>query len=152
MEIYLKKGTDRTILTCKRENGTSTYENLGPSFPNHDIAHFVVETQFKLEKGFFGYIKAGMTIAELSDKNIIKNLDAEVWLAEILARNLQALGSSASTMEQYIELVNLETKNMSGIKVPYIDLKVIVTLKKEFDNLCEKWDSLSENNTLKLIF
>jgi len=33
-----------------------------------------------------------MTITELSDKEIIKNLDSETWLSEIMARNLQSIG------------------------------------------------------------
>ncbi len=87
MEIIIAKGKNRNMLTCKRENGTSTSVNLGPEIPNHDIAHYVVETRFNLRDGFYGKIQSGMTIQELSDKEVIKSLGAETWLSEIMARN-----------------------------------------------------------------
>ena len=152
MEICLKKGFNRNVLTCRREDGTSTHQNLGPSFPYHDIAHYVVEKKLNLENGFYGQIRSGMSIAELSDKNVIKHLASEAWLAEILTRNLQALSSHAATLEQYSELILLEAKNMSINKVPQMDLKVIVEMRNEYATLCNKWDALSENETLKLIF
>ena len=68
MEIIITKGKDRNTLTCKRNNNTSTSYSLGPDLPNHDIAHYVVEKKFDLQKGFYGNIKSGMSIEELSDK------------------------------------------------------------------------------------
>ena len=106
MEIIITKGKNRNTLTCKRKDGTLTSVNLGPNIPNHDIAHYVVEKEFKLENGFYGKVKSGMTIEELSDKEIIRNLDSETWLSEIMARNLQSIGSGAAKTEQFIELMN----------------------------------------------
>lgn len=62
-----------------------------------------------------------MTIEELYDKKIIQNLGSETWLSEIMARNLQSIGSDAAKTEQFIELVNWESKNISGIRVPIMN-------------------------------
>jgi len=152
MEIIITKGKNRNILTCLRTDGSLTSENLGPDIPNHDIAHYVVETKFKMTNGFYGKIKLGMSISELSDKEIIKKLDSETWLSEIMARNLQSIGSGAATVEQYIELVKWEAENINGIKIPNMNLKEIKEMKKTFDSLCEKWNLISENEQLKLTF
>ena len=152
MEIRITKGKNRNTLTCKRTDGSLTSENLGPNLPNHDIAHYVVETKYNMTNGFYGKLKSGMSIAELSDKNIIKNLDSDVWLSEIMARNLQSISSGGSTIEQYIELINWETKNMKGIKVPNMTLTDIQEMKNTFDYLCKKWGLVAENKHLKLTF
>ena len=152
MEIIITKGKNRNILTCKRKDRTQTSYNLGPNIPNHDIAHYVVEKQFNLQYGFYGKIKSGMTIEELSNKEIIKNLSSETWLSEIMARNLQSIGSGAAKIKQFIELINWEAQNVSGIRVPDMNLTDIKKMKFEFDKLCEKWDLTPENGELKLIF
>ena len=152
MEILITKGKNRNTLTCKRNDGTLTSINLGPNIPNHDIAHYVVEKEFKLENGFYGKVKSGMTIEELSDKEIIKNLGSEIWLSEIMARNLQSIGSGAAKIEQFIELIHWESQNIEGIKVPNMSLPIIEKMKSDFDQLCERWDLIAENESLKLLF
>ena len=152
MEIIITKGKNRNTLTCKRKNGTLTSVNLGPDIPNHDIAPYIIEKEFKLENGFYGKIKSGMTIEELSDKEIIRNLDSETWLSEIMARNLQSIVSGAVKTEQFIEIINWEAQNLSGIRVPNMNLRDIEKIKSKFDKLCEKWNLIPENGELKLIF
>ena len=99
MEIRITKGKNRNLLSCKRKDGTMTSLNLGPDIPNHDIAHYVVEKAFRLEQGFYGKLNAGMTIEELSNKENIKKFGPETWLSEIMARNLQSLGSEAANID-----------------------------------------------------
>jgi len=152
MEILITKGKNKNTLTCKRNDGTFTTSTLGPDIPNHDIAHYVVEKEFNLENGFYGKIRSGMTIEELSNKEIIKKLDSETWLSEIMARNLQSISSGAVNPEQFIELIKWEAQNIDGIKVPNINLTDVKKIKAEFDQLCEKWNLIPENGDLKLIF
>ena len=152
MEIILKKGLLRNTLTCKRKNGSFTSANLGRDIPNHDIAHYVVERYFKIQGGFFGTIKSGKTIAELSDPEEIKNLGPETWLSEIMARNLQAIGSGTASIEQYSDLIRWEVTSMKGIQIPTINLTDIEEMKSDFKMLCKKWDALLENEELNLIF
>ncbi|MBU3012702.1 hypothetical protein KO506_14910 [Polaribacter vadi] len=152
MEIIITKGKNRSTLSCKRKDGSITSQNLGPDFPNHDIAHYIVEKKFKLENGFYGKIKSGKTIVELSDKEIIKTFGAETWLSEIMARNLQAIGAGAVNIKEYIELIIWEAKNMNGIKVPEMLLSDIKNMKQDFDKLCKDWNSMSENEQLRLNF
>jgi len=152
MEIILTKGKNRNTLTCKRQDGSITSINLGPNVPNHDLAHFIAEKKFKLKKGFFGNIKEGKTIAELSDSELIQNLSPETWLSEILARNLQSLRSGAVKIEQFTEIIKWESKKINGIKVPKMDFVDVSEMKQDFDNLCEKWNVIPENEEMKLLF
>ncbi len=152
MEIIITKGNNRNTLTCKRENNTTTSLNLGPDLPNHDIAHYVIETKFNMKKGFYGAIKSGMSIEELSDKNTIKKLGSESWLAEIMTRNLQGIGSGAVAIEQFIALVKWEAKGFKNMTIPEMDINMIKDLKTEFDYLCDRWDKIPEGAQLNLTF
>ncbi len=93
-----------------------------------------------------------MTIKELSDPEIIKTLGPESWLAEIMARNLQAMGSQAANPEQYLELVQWETQNHKGIKVPNMTSKDVEAMAAEYNRLCTDWDILLENESLEFVF
>ena len=139
-------------MTCIRQDGSSTSVNLGPNVPNHDFAHFIVENKFKLIEGFFGNIKAGKTIAELSDSELIKDLSPETWLSEILARNLQSLRSGALEIAQFAEIVKWESEKINGIVVPKMDFEDVREMKQDFDNLCEKWDLIQESEEMKILY
>jgi len=152
MEIIITKGKNRNTLTCKRKDGTRTSTNLGPDIPNHDIAHYVIEKQFQLTNGFYGKVQSGMNIQDLSDKEVIKSLDSETWLSEIMARNLQSIGSGASKTENFTELVLWEAQNMNGVRVPDINPSDVKHMESAFHQLCAKWESIPENGILKLIF
>lgn len=152
MEIILTKGKNRNTLTCKRQDGSFTSVSLGPNAPNHDFAHFIAENKFKLEKGFFGSIKAGKSIAELSDSILIQDLSPETWLSEILARNLQSLRSGAVEIEQFVEIIKWESEKISGIKVPEMNFEDVSEMKQDFDSLCKKWNLIRENEEMKLLF
>ncbi|MEO6346719.1 MAG: hypothetical protein ABIO60_02310 [Aquaticitalea sp.] len=152
MEIVLRKGKNRNILTCKREDGSSTSINLGPNIPNHDFAHYVVENKFNLTRGFFGNIKNGKTISELSESDIIQDLPPETWLSEILARNLQSLRSGGVEIEQFVSIIKWEAEKITGIEIPKINIADVCEMKQDFDNLCEKWTLLGENKEIKLYF
>lgn len=151
MKIILLKGKNRNTLSCIREDGTLTRANLGPGIPNHDIAHYVVETNFNLKNGFFGKIKSGMSIEDLSDKEIIAKLESETWLSEILARNLQSIGSGAVKADEFIKLVYLESQNGKRIEVPNMTFADVQKMIGVFNQLCQEWKSIPENENLNLI-
>ena len=152
MKIEITRQTGRSRLTCRREDGSFTSENLGPDFPIHDLAHYVVETKFDLPDGFYGHIRSGMSIQELSDKAVIKKLGMGSWLAEILTRNLQALTSGACRPEEYLELVEWEIASMGEVDIPAMSLPDILEMKAQLEALAVRWDRLRDGETLTLNF
>ena len=152
MKITFVKGSDRNQLICQRSDGWRTRADLGPGLPMHDLAHYVVEKYLGLEKGFFGNIKSGMTIQELSDKEIIKTLGPESWLSEVMARNIQALMSSASTEENYMELVRWEADVNQNFTPPDLTVDEVRNLKVQFGQLYAQWMALMPGEKLILEF
>jgi len=152
MDIILRKGSHRNTLTCIRTDGTVTRINLGPNIPHHDLAHYVVEKQLNLKQGFYGKIKSGMTIEQLSDKTIIKTLDGETWLSEIMTRHLQSLGANTIKVEEFVTLIHWETQTNKHTEAYKVDLNTAKVIKHEFETLCDTWDLLLDNETLELKF
>jgi len=152
MKITLLKKENRNQLTCVRPDGSYVTANLGPSLPHHDLAHYVVEKQFQLKNGFFGNIERGYSVAELSDKEVMKSLDHEVWTAEVLARALQSLFSGTCTTDQFGPLVNAELAHWSSARVDHISSITLEAALQEFRGLVDRYRALHEGEALELHF
>lgn len=152
MQIRITKKGNKGLLSCTRQDGTNTTHTLGPDFPHHDMAHFIVESKFKLKDGFFGSIQQGRSIDELNDKEVIKGLGPETWLAEILTRNLQAVCSGAVNARDYEEIVRWELERFDGIKFPGVTEEEVLNMKSELESLATQWDNLSEHGSMIFTF
>lgn len=152
MKITLLKKENRNQLTCVRPDGSHVTANLGPSVPHHDLAHYVVEKRFQLKNGFFGNIERGYSVAELSDREVMKSLDHEVWTAEVLARGLQSLFSGACTADQFAPLVNAELANWSSARVDHISNVTLAAALEEFRALVARYRALDYGEALELDF
>ncbi len=151
MNITITRKESRNVLRCAREDGTSVTVELGPGLPHHDLAHYVIERKLRLKGGFFGKIADGYSVAQLSDKDIIKTLGAETLIAEVVARALQSLSSGACTLEQFMELVNAE---LSHWKVATLAIQTDTTTEMltEFKSLVERYGDLKNGQSVKLQF
>jgi hypothetical protein len=152
MQIKITKRNNRNQLTCVRKDGSLVKSDLGPKLPFHDIAHFVVEKTLGLQNGFYGNIKNGYTIEQLSDKQIIKTLGHQTWFAEITTRALQSLSSGACTIEQFAELIETEMKQFSFHYPFKFTEELISKMQNDYKKLLELWDAILEGETLVLEF
>lgn len=152
MKIEIKNKGQRNELICHRENGTLVKSNLGPNVPYHDIAHFVVESSLKLKDGFYGNISKGYSVAELSDKEIIKTLPVESMVAEIITRALQSLYSGATELNQLADLVELEFRAQSIQYTLNLTDEDILQLLSEYELLIQKWDETAEGGSIVFNF
>lgn len=152
MLIRLTKQGSRNKLTCVRADGTFTQVDLGPRLPYHDLAHYVAEKMLKLERGFYGNIRDGFSIEQLSDKDVIRTLEPESMVAEIIARNVQLLGSGTSDAAEFVHLVAEEMQHQRHNSYPELNTGIIDLLKSHYLQLVQEWDALPEGQTLELVF
>ncbi len=149
MKISITKKGDRHQLTCTRADGSRELADLGPALPNHDLAHFVFERKLGLMHGFFGRIAQGHSVAQLSQKETIKNSPAEALIAEIGARALQSLSSGACNVDQFEELVNAELSKWSLPALTF-STDTVEGLLAEFRTLQARFRALRAGETLDL--
>jgi hypothetical protein len=151
MNIVITRKESRNLLKCVREDGTAMTAELGPGLPHHDLAHYVIERKLGLTGGFFGKIADGYTVAQLSDKDIIKTLGAQTLIAEVVARALQSLSSGACTADQFIELINAELV-LWRIAALAIEPSTILEMSIEFQSLVERYSALKNGQSIELQF
>lgn len=152
MKITIVKKDKRNKLVCTRDDSSTTMEDLGPSYPYHDIAHFVIESTLKIKRGFYGNILDGYSIQELSDKTVIKTLPPESTVSEILTRALQSLHSGSYTFEQCMPLVHEEIKALNLDYIVNCSNDTLENMLRTYKNYIEKWNALAEGEKIEFIF
>lgn len=151
MNITITKKESRNVLKCIRDDGTTVTAELGPGLPHHDLAHYVIERALGLTGGFFGNIANGYTVAQLSDKDIIRALGPQSLMAEIVARALQSLSSGACTFDQFLELINAELAQWR-ITALALGPEAISAMHTEFKSLVERYRDLKNGQSMELQF
>jgi hypothetical protein len=152
MKIVFTKKQSRGRLTCQRPDGSVTTADVGPRLPHHDLAHYVVESHWRLRLGFYGHIARGRSLAELSDKDVIATLGPEAYLAEVLTRALQALSSGACLRGQFAELVNAELRSRAIAPPAGLEADVAGKLLDRFRALLQRYEALEAGESLTLEF
>jgi hypothetical protein len=148
MRIRLVKQGSRHRMICIRPDGSSTQTEVGGGLPHHDLAHFVVEKTLGIQSGFYGNIKRGYSIQQLSDKNVIIALPPEAMFAELLTRTLQAVDSGSCAPQDFIDLVRMEAG--PAARLPELTQSVVSALMAEFQAVLRKWNATPETGSLEL--
>jgi hypothetical protein len=152
MKIRISKKENRNILTCIRNDGSYTKVEVNATLPHHDMAHYVIETAFRLKQGFYGMIEKGYSIEELSDKQVIKTLGPESWVAEILTRALQSLSSGACKQEEFASLVKEELGEKAESIIFLQTPAKINELLDSFSSVLNQWNEIHIGGSLELTF
>jgi hypothetical protein len=151
MNIRFTRRGHRCQLRCSRTDGSVTSADLAANLPYHDLAHYVVERRWCLERGFYGNMARGRTVAELSGPDVIRGLGPQSLQAEVLTRGVQSVVSGACAAAQFAELVNTELAHWHAplVAAPVAQVEAVVG---EFKELCAKYRALSEGESLSLEF
>jgi len=147
--VILKKG-GRNQLVCQRDDGSREISELGPNLPLHDLAHFIVERQLGLKKGFYGNINNGFTVKQLSNKDVIKTLHTENAIAEVTTRTLQSLSNGACRQDQFVDLIDLELEPYGMKSAVNLSTAEIEGMLKAYQDLLSKWEQLSDGESLSV--
>lgn len=151
MKIMITRRGRRNQMRCFRSDGSSAFADLGPGLPHHDLAHLVVEREWRLRQGFFGNIAGGYDFAELSDQDLIGTLGPESAQAEVLARALQSVSTGACTAEQFGELVNTELAHWQMPTLP-VTPAMVQAAGAQFKILLDRFEALGDGESLQLEF
>jgi len=150
VKIVFAKKSGRTRMTFRREDGTFTSADVGPSLPAHDFAHLVVERALGLSSGFFVNVANGLTFEQLADAAIIRSLGPEPYVAEILARALGELATGACTCDQYADRVATELGQM-GLEMPAgVSAESAERMLLELESLMRHFGELSPGESMEV--
>jgi hypothetical protein len=105
VEIRLTRlGGDRHRLEIARGDGTGERVELETrSFLRHDLAHYAVEAEVPLARGFWGSLAAGATLQDLAHEAMSAGASPDLALAERLVGPFQSAWAGRLPWEAWVE-------------------------------------------------
>lgn len=151
------KGTP--VLTCTRDDGTSTYSKSrhGAFFGPHDLMHYAVETTLGLKESFFGLVAQGRSIGSFNEPGAVATLPAEAVHTEHIVNQLhqeQTFGTPTNAEEfNRTLLASVAGAKSKGLPPPRMlsedELRLI---RERFAQLLHQYRSLGPEGRIKLEF
>ena len=153
------KRADRPdVLTCVRDDGTSTWMHERPGFVYHDLAHYAAETAFGYRFGFFGLVRSGW---ELSSEHFGRDprtraplpwpdpsgapLEPVEYVVSLLQREHRSQGiiedDFHDAMKMYV-----------GDSRPRIPDERLAAARQALRELYARWEQVPAGDTLELTF
>jgi hypothetical protein len=153
------KRADRPdVLTCVREDGSTTWMHERPGFVFHDLAHYAVETSLGYRYGFFGLVRSGW---ELSSESFGRDPQTKTPLPWP-----DPTGAPVEPVEYVVSLLQRERggwgveqdefhdamKLYVGDARPQIPEDQIAAARKALRDLYARWEAVPAGGTLELNF
>lgn len=153
MKIKFKKGEEKDILECTRDDGSMTWCKVQPGMIYHDMLHYLLESTTKIESAFFGLLKKGFDIqdfeverADRPKELLPSNLTDDAIAIEIIAGIMQH--DAKIRFENIGETIDeiFAQKNVSSELMKQINIEI---LRKDFGDMIAKWKSLQDGEYLE---
>ncbi len=160
MKIQFKKRKNKlSILSCLREDGSTTWAKIHADFEAHDLAHYAVETVLGFDKAFYGLLADGFNIEDFELPReqrpialIPSNLHAEALQTEHMV-NLLMTGLQKD--EAGFDFISTLKQILTNEGLPYpkgLTPESLLQIQYCFEGLMAKWNALEEGGTLDLTF
>lgn len=155
MEIsFSKKADDKSIIACKRKDGTSTWMHSDPFFILHDICHYAVETVLNLKNSFYGMLASGIDINDFElpkEMRTVEFTPEAIWTEQFV--NLLAIEHRQGEVDTFIDtLKEISAKNnIIGIQIN-LDNSQLNQVRSLSKKLVEDWQLLPVGKTITLNF
>jgi hypothetical protein len=151
---YKKKGDGSAAFTAVRSDGSSTTAQIGAAGgfgPVHDLAHYVVESQFGIKKGFLGLLAGGWSVEDFTkgvvDRMIREGVISDAGRAEVVAGLLS--GDAFSPFPLSVEDFNWTIHSQSA-EIPGLTADELANLRQRLSTLRDQWSALNAGETLEL--
>ncbi len=141
----------------ERPDGSCEWHRYKNGTPHHDLAHFVVETHYKISYGFYGEILHGSDFDKMTSNAVVstQTWKGEIFLAEALANFFQRAAWGDFNLSEVHEYYEAGVKDGNQQRVPMI-IKMreddFLFVKSEVVKLWAQWDDLQPGDSLHLVF
>ncbi len=158
MVIQLKKGVSKpSILTCIRDDQSTTWAKLHRGTASHDLAHYAVESIMGYTDAFYGILNQGYAIHDFElpkDKRPEKlkpaNLHISAIQTEYIVNLLQTEFLNSGENSNFLQTLRaILTENDIDFPKNFDDDRLF-KIRQLFSELLLKWDSLSDGEHLEL--
>ena len=155
MLIRFTRGKKGDVLTCVREDGTSTWMRERPAFVAHDLAHYAVETEFGYDTGFFGLVAHGWELGTADFGRDPRSKERYPWpggeqqpVEYVVAMIHNGPGVGIRTPDEVREAM----RAYGGDVPPDFTDERIERARQTLAGLLQRWESLPQWGSLELPF
>ncbi|MFK7846273.1 MAG: hypothetical protein AB8G77_13330 [Rhodothermales bacterium] len=154
MQIVFKKGKEQLhSLTCRRDDGTTTWSKLKGDFgPMHDLAHYVIETSLGFERGFYGLLALGYDITSFEREEDTSWIGGEGLYVECIVMGLQYQYSGVTTVETFEQVINDATRKHDIEPWMVFSPDQINVLVSRYNQILMEWKQLPAGASMILPF
>lgn len=136
-------------LTCRRDDGSQTWQPSSEFFVRHDLVHYAVETVLGYTEAFLGLVARGKDLDAFGTRNGVKDVYTfeEGW-AEIIVSLLQWPWPSD---DAFFDALAITCAN-GGIPLPPLTPAQLARIRAEVTLLHEEWERFSKGGILERTF
>lgn len=153
---FIKESPEQYRLECVRGDESKTTANLEfRSYFKHDLMHLVVEHAAGLQDSFFGLVKAGRNLADLTPKAIREStaqFPAEIQTTEIVVAALQGVSKTEVDYEEACCKIREYLSLMSLPEPAYLTPEFCTQAVTEHRSLVGRWGQLRGGESLEFSF
>lgn len=143
------------LLVCTREDGSSTVSEMTVG-PEHDLAHYAVETVLGLRRGFYGLVAGGMNIEDFNVPGAAQRLklpDEAIYTEYIVGLLQVEWRSDAPYSDFNAELRGAVAAGRNPLPPPpQIDEAQLGEIRQRLDELVMQWSLLPADGSIELSF
>lgn len=136
-------------LTCRRDDGSQTWQPSSEFFVRHDLVHYAVETVLGYNEAFLGLVARGKDLDAFGTRNGVKDVYTfeEGW-AETIVGLLQWFWPSDDAL---FDALATACAN-GGIPVPPLTPAQLARIRAAVTALHAEWERLPEGAVLERAF
>jgi hypothetical protein len=164
VRIVFSKPKGMPVLTCIRDDGTSTYSKSRHAFFGpHDLMHYAVETTLGLKESFFGLVASGWSLPSFdelgSEGDRTRQLPAEAALTEFIVGEFQReqVQGAAMSAEEFNRSLRTCIAGAKPGKAPLppprpLSEEDLGRIRETFATLLHRYRSLGPDERMELPF
>lgn len=153
---FIKESPEKYRLECLREDGSKTTASLEfRGYFRHDLLHLVVERAANLQNSFFGIVKAGRNLDELSPKAIRESTSSfpdEIQTTETVVGALHGPFKPETDFQEVCLRLREYLEMMSVVTPDYLTPEFCQRVIAEHRSLMNRWGQLRGGESLEFIF
>ena len=158
LKITLAKNSNKpSVLSCTREDGSTTWTSVYPGLELHELAHYVVEQRLELNNYFYGLLAQGYNIEDFElpkderpTELMPSNLPVESLVVEHMV-NLLQVGFNSEDYDFFQTLQSVLAEKQLPLP-EQVDESMAQQLQAELRLWWQKWTNLGVNDKLELEF
>lgn len=157
IEITRKKDGE-VVLACIRADGSRTWQRQRGAqaafFTLHDLTHLAVESELRLENGFFGLLSRGWSIEDTTGKGARGPLPDEAIFCEHVVGLFDQERASALrwTSDEFNDALALRANESGRTISRTLTEENLAGIRKRRAELFAQWHALPPGGTLALTF